>query len=347
MRVFLTGGTGFIGQPLTKALLSRGWQVNVLVRNVDSPQGRALNKMGVQCVVGDVTDRESLRAGMSGAELVIHNAGHYEYGVDAAGRKRMQAVNVTGTENVLSLALELDIPRSVYVSSTLAFGDTGPHLRDETFERQVSCRTWYEQTKTDAHVIAQQYQQRGLPLIITCPNGVIGPNDHSPNGYFLRLYINKLMPPMAWSPGVIISWVEVHDLAEGIALAAEKGRLGETYIFAGEAISFREQLDYWARKPGALKVKFWLPSGMAAAFFWPLEPLQRLAGLPAFISRETVAAAAGNFYFSSEKAQKELGWRHCSAEEMWSNTIDAEIELQAKRQKRDLMSRLKPLALDS
>jgi uncharacterized protein YbjT (DUF2867 family) len=60
MKVFLTGATGFIGQPLTKALLARGWNVVALARKPDSAKARALTRMGAQCVTGDVTNRESM-----------------------------------------------------------------------------------------------------------------------------------------------------------------------------------------------------------------------------------------------------------------------------------------------
>ena len=346
MKVFLTGGTGFIGQALTRELLARGWSVSALVRKPEAPSARALSRLGAQLVAGDVTDRESMRVGMTGADIVIHNAGQYEFGLNAAGKQRMHAVNVIGTENVLSLALELGIPRTVYVSTVLAFGDTGKQLRDETFERQTACRTWYEQTKTDAHAIARKYQQRGLPLIIACPNGVIGANDHSFLGYFLRMYINRILPPLAWSPDSISSFVEVNDLAQGITLAAEKDRPGETYIFAGEPKSTREHLATWTLRPGAFRIEGWLPAGLMAAVLWPLEPLQRLAGLPAIMSRESVWASEGSLYYSSEKAQKELGWNHRSAQEMWFTTIDGELELLAKRRKRDLISRLKPVEFE-
>jgi nucleoside-diphosphate-sugar epimerase len=109
-------------------------------------------------------------------------------------KQRMHAINVGGTENVLSLAQELNVPRTVYVSSIVAFGETGRQQRDETFERQVPCTYAYEQSKTDAHVVARHYQQRGLPLIIVMPGQVIGPNDHSVWGYFARLYINHFCP---------------------------------------------------------------------------------------------------------------------------------------------------------
>ena len=101
MKVFLTGGTGFIGQPLTKTLLDRGWNVTALVRKPEKPSAQAISGMGAKLAAGDVTERELMRTAMQDADIVIHNAGVYEYGVNKAGEQNMQAVNVTGTENVL------------------------------------------------------------------------------------------------------------------------------------------------------------------------------------------------------------------------------------------------------
>ena len=345
MKVFLTGGTGFIGQPLTKSLLRRGWSVTALVRKPDTPRAQALKKLGVQLATGDVTERESMRSVMSDTEIVVHNAGQYDVGMDKAGKQRMRSLNVDGTKNVLSLAHELNIPRTIHVSTVQAFGETGRQLRDESFTRQFPCRTIYEQTKTDAHNIALQYQQSGLPLIIVCPHQVIGVNDHSVWGYYLRLFINRIMPPIAWSPNSLYSFVELNDLAEGIALAAEKGRIGETYLLCGERQTLREIFNSWRDKPGGLNMRFWLPTGFMAAFFSLLEPLQRLLGLPAFLSRETVRLGATNWYYCSDKAKHELGWTHRSAEEMWSATIDGEIQLLSKRKNQNLLQRLKPLEM--
>jgi dihydroflavonol-4-reductase len=292
MKVFLTGGTGFIGQPLTQALISRGWNVIALVRKPNSSQARAVARMGAQCVSGDVTDRESMRANMTGADLVVHNAGWYEFGVTEKSRQLMHAINVTGTDNVLGLAIELGVPRTVHVSSTISYGATGATAVDEFYQRQKPYMSYYEQTKTEAHDVAKRYQQLGLPLIIVCPDGVVGPNDHSARGYFLRMYLNRLMPPFAWAPDTINSLVHVDDLSEGIALAAEKGRIGETYILAGEPIRLREMVQIWMTKPGGFKVRFYIPTWLAKILFAPLEPLQRLAGLPAAVSRETASAAS-------------------------------------------------------
>ena len=342
MKVFLTGATGFIGQPLVKALLTLGWEVAALVRKPDGLSAHTLTKLGAHCVPGDITNRETMRAGMTDADIVIHNAAWYEYGVNSASGRLMYNINVRGTENVLSLAQELGTPRVVHISSTVALGDTGAQMRDETFERQSSYQSHYEQTKAEAHIIASGYQQQGMPLIIVCPNGAMGANDHSVFGYFLRLYLNKLLTPFAWAPDTIMTPVHVDDLVEGIALAAQKGQPGETYIIAGEAITQYEMLALWATRPGAFKVRFWLPPRLISLLFAPLEPLQRIMGLPAFISRETVRATI-SLNYSSEKAKRELGWTHRSAEEMWSDIIDEELKLLANRQKRDLVSRLKPV----
>jgi nucleoside-diphosphate-sugar epimerase len=343
VKVFLTGATGYIGQPLTKALLARGWNVTALVRHPEKPKAQALVKMGAQLATGDVTDRESMRDEMEGADIVIHNAGIYEYGVNGAGKKRMHAVNILGTENVLGLAHELKIQRTLYVSTVQAFGESGNSPKDETFTRQTPCRTCYGHTKTAAHQTALSYREQGLPLIIICPNGVIGANDHSPFGYFLRLYINHVMPPLCWSPDSLMSLVYIDDLVTGIVLASENGTLGEDYLLCGEVRSFREHLAFWEKKPGGFKPLIWLSGKMAHLLFTPLEAPQRWFGLPSFMSRETAIGASTNWYYSCEKAKRELGWTHRSAEAMWNATIEDELTLLNRRESQNLIQRLKPL----
>ena len=199
-----------------------------------------------------------------------------------------------------------------------------------------------KRTPTD---IAVEYQQHGLPLIIACPHQVIGANDRSVYGYLLRFFVNRILPPISVSPNSISCCVDVHDLAEGIALAAEKGRIGETYFFCGEARFFHEIYNIWSKKAGAYTPKLWLPTRLAAGLFAPLEPVQHALGLPAVFSRESVQAAATNWNYSSDKAKRELGWTHCSAEEMWYAAIDGEIHLLSMRKNQTLLQRLKPMEM--
>jgi dihydroflavonol-4-reductase len=343
MKIFLTGGTGFIGQQLTQALTRRGWEVTALVRKPDGPKAQTLAQMGVRCIPGDVTDRESMRTGMAGVDIVIHTAAWYEVGIPKSARQLMHNINVIGTENVLGLAYELGIPRTVYVSSCTYYGDTGTEKRDENYKRQIPYQFFYEQTKAEAHEVAEKYQQQGLPLIIVCPAHVFGANDQSIFGYFLRLYLNRLMVPYAFSPNTMFSPAHVDDVSEGIVLAAEKGNLGETYNLAGDPMSMREMFDSWAARPGGFKVRFYIPNGLALLIFAPMAPLLRMVRLPAFVSADTVKAGSISYNFSGEKAQRELGWSYRPVAQMWQDTIDGELELLAKRQKRDLASRLKPV----
>lgn len=122
MKIFLTGGTGFIGQHLAQSLTERGWDVVALVCNPNCAQAHRLTKLGAQLVAGDVTDRESMRAGMRGVDVVVHGAGSYDFGVTADERKLMHTINVFGTDNVLSLAREMNIPRTVFLSATMYWG---------------------------------------------------------------------------------------------------------------------------------------------------------------------------------------------------------------------------------
>lgn len=255
----------------------------------------------------------------------------------------MRSANVKGTDIVLGVAHELGIENNVYVSSIVALGDTGKQLRDETYERQAACVSAYEQSKTDAHAVALNYIKLGLPLVIVLPGTVIGVNDHSPWGYFARLYVNRIMPPISWAREAIFTHAHVEDTAEGIALAAEKGRPGEMYLLAGERITMGEAMAMWCETPGGSRFRLWVPIWLASLMFWPLEPLQRWVGLPAFISRETATGARIDYCFSSEKAKRELGWAPRPARQGWMETMQAERQLQARRNGGGLVSRLNPL----
>ncbi len=347
MKIFLTGGTGFIGQPLSRRLVSRGWTVTALARSPNGPEAGALRAAGIEIVPGDVTDRASMRAAMAGADMVIHNAAWYELGLAAGAKQIMRQINVGGTENVLSLAQELGVPRVVYVSSLIALGETGKPVRDESYTRLARPTSAYEQTKTDAHGIALAYQRRGLPLMIACPGNVIGPDDHSAWGYFARLYANGIMPPLGWAKDTVYAHASVEDTAEGIALVAEKGRPGEIYFLGGDLITMGEVLSLWSTTPGGLKRRLWAPTALAAAAFALLEPLQRLIGITAFISRETARAGGTNFAYANAKAKAALGWNPQPPREVWLDTLRDERQLRTRRKTRSLQALLRPLGVSA
>jgi nucleoside-diphosphate-sugar epimerase len=326
MRIFLTGGTGFIGRPLAQAMLRRGWALTVLARDPQGPAARALQAAGATVVEGDVVtgDREALKAAMRGAQVVFHNAGWYELGLAAGRRKAMHAVNVKGTEAILGLAAELGASKILYTSTTTALGDTGGALADETFVRRAQPTSWYEQTKTEAHAFAQRLQQQGAPVIIVCPAQVIGLGDASSFGDFARLYVRGLLPPSAWAPGAVFTVAHVEDVAEAMALAVERGQPGQTYILGGAPLTMREMLDTWKATPGGLKPLLWLPRPLAWVSGLLAEPVLRLAGQRAFLSREVIDSSYVCFRYSSAKAERELGARFRPAQQAWRDALASE-----------------------
>ncbi|MGA2493747.1 MAG: SDR family NAD(P)-dependent oxidoreductase [Roseiarcus sp.] len=348
MKVFLTGGTGFIGQALVRAMRLRNWDVTVLVRNRENAAAAWIVKQGARLAQGDVTNPQGLASAMAGADVTIHNAGVVEIGADAATARRMQAVNVGGTENILSAASAAQAPRTVFVSSVWALGPSGrapapSAARDETQRNDGNCLTLYERSKLQAHRIALEWRERGLPLVIAMPNVVVGANDHSPFGYLLRLTILGLMTPVAFGADAVWGLVDVDALADGLCLAAERARIGEDFVFSGEPTPLRQTFETWARESGARPPRFYLPRGVMRPAVALLEPLQRLLDLPAFLSREAVDLTRAHFDYSSAKAQRDLGWSRPDAEAMWPPIVRREKALMARRQ--GLLNKLRHVAV--
>jgi nucleoside-diphosphate-sugar epimerase len=336
MRVFLTGGTGFIGQALVRAMRQRGWAIHALVRDPDSAPARWITSQGGTLATGDVTRSDGLAQAMAGADVVLHNAGVYELGAGARQRLRMQQVNVHGTDHVLGAALQAGIARSVYVSTVWALGASGyppepAWPKDESQRHERRFFTSYERSKAEAHQVALAWRAKGLPLVIAMPNAVVGANDHAVFGYFLRLYMLGAMPPMAFGGDTVMSMVHADALAEGLCLAAEKAAIGTDYLFCGEPISLRALFEHWGRYQGAMVPRLWLPRWLMRWQMALLEPLQRAFGLPAFFSRDTVDASRAHLNYSAAKAGRDFGWSHPGIEQMWELIVREERELMAKR----------------
>jgi len=336
VRIFLTGGTGFIGQALVRAMRQRGWAIHALVRDARAAPARWIAAQGCTLAAGDVTRSDGLAQAMAGADVVLHNAGVYELGAGTKQRRQMQQVNVRGTDHVLGAALEAGIARTVYVSTVWGLGASGyppepAWPKDESQRHDRNYLTRYEHSKAEAHQVALAWRTKGLPLVIAMPNAVVGANDHAVFGYFLRLYMLGAMPPAAWGGDTVISMVHVDALAEGLCVAAERANIGEDYLFCGEPISIRALFEHWGRYKGGMVRRVWLPRWLMR---WPmalLEPLQRALGLPAFLSRDTVDATKAHLNYSSAKARRDLDWKHPGIEEMWELIVREERDLIAQR----------------
>ena len=306
MKAFVTGGSGFIGRYLVRGLVARGYEVVGLARSEQSAAILAAD--GAHVAHGDILDAPSLRAGMAGCDVVFHLAAWYKTG--AADWRSAEPINVNGTRNVLQAAFDLDIPKIVYTSTVAVFGNTHGKMADETYESPSGpFLTEYDRTKWLAHYkVAEPLIEEGAPIVIVMPGGVYGPGDTSLLGEMMRRFMQGQMP-LTPGPEMTITWAHVADVAEGHILAAEKGRVGESYVLAGPAIPMGEMVDFWAYltgKPGPL-VK--VPAKAIQALGPIISALEKKVSLPEIISREAINMLNATYMARSDKARRELGWR--------------------------------------
>ncbi|MBW2129278.1 MAG: NAD-dependent epimerase/dehydratase family protein [Deltaproteobacteria bacterium] len=219
----------------------------------------------------------------------------------------------------------MGIPKIIYISTIMVFGDTGDVVADETFKRRVPPQSCYERTKTEAHQFASALQQRGAPIVIACPAAIIGPGDHSGLGHLVRMYVRGMLPPILFAAHGRLAHVHVDDAAEGILRCIDHGRIGESYILSSGVMRHRDMFELWKQTPGGFKTTlFWMPKPLAMLFNRVCEPIERALGLPVVFSREFALAAFSSLQFSGAKAEQELGMGFRSVEQAWLDTLNAE-----------------------
>jgi nucleoside-diphosphate-sugar epimerase len=327
VRIFVTGGTGFIGGAIVRQLRGRGDDVVLLARN--PAKAAAAEALGCEIVRGELGDERAIREGMRGCDAVIHAAAVYEVGIPASARQAMRDANVGGTERVLGAALEEKIPKVVYVSTVGVFGDTGGRVVDEAYEHPgKSFTSCYEETKWEAHQVAKRLIGEGLPCTIVQPGGVYGPDDESSIGQLLNQFLAGKMPLMPF-PELGICLTHVEDIAAGILLALDKGKAGESYVLSGPAVTAREAIEVVAKLTDRKPPRGSIPVPLVKAMI-PIGPLVGKAMGQGPNLRELIASADGvTFWASYDKARNELGYEPRGLEEGLREMLAAEGRLPA------------------
>jgi dihydroflavonol-4-reductase len=315
----VTGATGFIGGQLVRQLVSTGHDVVALVR--DLAAALDLESLGVELVRGDILDRPSLDRAMAGADGVFHLAAWYRVG--ARDRSAAEAINVRGTRSVLEAARDARIGKVVYTSTVAVLGDTGRELVDETYRHDGPWLSEYDRTKWLAHYeVAVPMARAGLPLVIVQPGIVYGPGDHSNVGDVLRDYLRRRLPVKPHQGGC---WSHVADSARGHIQAMERGRVGESYILAGECRLWPDVLDLAEEITGVKAPRLTLPPLLARVSALVLKPVAAVVHLPQMYHPETLRIAAGVTYWASDaKARREIGWAPRPLRDGLAETLRAE-----------------------
>lgn len=306
MKVFVTGASGFVTGAVARALVARGDTVRALVR--DARRARRLE--GVELIHGELANENALRAGMQGADAVIHGAAMYEIGLDKRQREAMHEANVRGTAHVLSTARAAAIPRIVYLSTVAVFGNTHGQVVDETYQRiDPTYTSYYEETKLRAHEIAEGFIADGLPVVIVQPGQVYGAGDHSGFGGLLSSFTRGRLPIVPF-PDLGLNLTNRDDIAAGILRALDAGRPGRSYVMGGEVVRVADAFATLARILGRPAPRWQLPYGVLEA-----------AALFRSQLNEVISSAKGvTFWATDERAKRELGYTSRTLEEGFRET---------------------------
>jgi dihydroflavonol-4-reductase len=233
LKALVTGGAGFIGGQVVRALIGAGHDVAVL--HLPTDRLTNLEGLAVETIAGDVTDRACVRAALKGRDWVFHLAAIYA--LWTRDPERMRTVNVEGTRIVLQEAGDAGVQRVVYTSSIAVFGGQGLR-RDATEEspfRLGQTGDVYSLTKYESHRVAQSFAQDGLDVTIVAPTGPVGPGDVGPTPTG-RLLLMALNAPVGLAARSSSNVADVRDIAMGHVLAAEHGVRGESYLLGGENV---------------------------------------------------------------------------------------------------------------
>lgn len=307
MRVFVTGGAGFIGEAVVRRLMARGDRVTAVVR--DPGRAASLVAMGVDLRQGDLSRTAAIVDAMRGTDAAIHLAGVYRVGIPASERPAMHDANVGATHRMLDAFATAGLDRMVATSTINVAGNTHGRIVDERYRRDLSegFLSYYDETKFLSHRAVQERIGGGGRIVIAMPGTTYGPNDHSAIGGQLRgAYDGRLRYVVLADLG--ISPVYVDDVAAGIVAALDRGRIGESYFLGGQNMRLRDAMAMAARLGGRTLPRLEVPTALVRLGARAPAAVARAMGFPDDLGEVARSAIGVTFWGSSAKAATELGY---------------------------------------
>lgn len=304
VRVFVTGGTGFIGANLIRELTASGFEVRALARR--GSDRRNLDGLPIEIVEGDLDDEDLLKRLMEGCKRLFHAAAHYS--LCRRDRETIYRVNVEGTKKILKAARAASMERVVYTSSVAAIGlAEGGDPADESTKTSVNeLVSDYKRSKFLAEEIARTAAREGLPVVIVNPSTPIGPYDQkpTPTGEIILKFLRRQMPFYVHTG---LNIIDVRDVAKGHLMAAERGRIGERYILGNRNVTLKELLDMLSALTGLTSPRRSLPHWLPVAVGYVDETvLSPMLGRAPVVTVNGAKMARKPMYYASERAIREL-----------------------------------------
>ena len=319
-RVLVTGASGFVGSAVARIARERGFDVRVVIRKTSSRQN--LEGLDAEVVIGDMRDEASMRAAMKGVRYLLHVAADYRIWARDPGE--IERANLEGTEATMRAALAEGVERIVYTSSvaTLKVSPAGD-IADETKPAQAHQTIGaYKRSKVLAErAVERMVANDGLPAVIVNPSTPIGPRDVKPTPTG-RIIVEAATGKIPAFVDTGLNLVHVDDVANGHFLALERGVIGERYILGGENLSLQQMLADIAglagRKPPTIK----LPRGPLYPLAIGAELYAKFSGKEPFVTVDGLRMSKNKMYFTSAKAERELGYRARPYGEGLSHALD-------------------------
>lgn len=308
MRILITGGTGFIGKRVVSRLKGSGHQIRCLARRTS--EVGPLTAAGAEIVVGDVTDKASVTAAMTGCQRVINLANLFELWIP--DRSQYHAVNVEGTRNVLEAALAAGVDKVVHISTMAVYGDAAWPISERS-ELGPHCASEYARTKREGDEVAWAlHREKGLPLVVVMPAAVAGGGDPKATGRYLRRLARGHMPAQILTSHVF-PFVYVGDVAEAVVRALEKpGNIGEKYLVSGESMTFGQLNHVVAELSGRHLPLLTFPDWLTVASARACTALADVVGTPPLLDLafDQVAMMKQGFQIDGTRAARELGFTY-------------------------------------
>lgn len=309
-KIFVTGGTGYVGSQLVRALLRRGDEVRILL--FDPSEVKELEgEQGVEFIPGDLLSPEALKRGMQGCDRVFHLAAYAKnYAKD---RNLFFKINVEGTRNVLDAAGATGgIEKIVCTSTIVTLGPTREgEVGNENMSRTTSAYyTEYEESKAAGERLMLERAQ-DLPITIVNPTRVYGPGKNTEGNSLskmIELYVDGKFPFLLGGGRHVGNYVFVPDLVRGHILALDRGRIGERYILGGENVSLSDFFKRIGEVSGHSRRQFALPASIARTFSRIEKFRADLGNHYPVITPGWVDTFLVHWAYSSEKAIRELGY---------------------------------------
>ena len=304
--VLLTGASGFVGSAVARRLRAAGFPVRALVRTT-SPVAH-LSDLGLDFVTGDLRDAASVRQAMAGIRYLFHVAADYR--LWARNPDELTQTNVAGTRLLMQEAMRAGVERVVYTSSvaTLAARTDGVSA-DETMPlTEDKAIGVYKRSKVAAERAVEALIAEGLPAVIVNPSTPIGPRDvkPTPTGRIIVEAASGRMPAFVDTG---LNMVHVDDVAEGHFAAFERGRIGERYVLGGQNATLADILATVAGAVGRRPPRIRIPRQALMPFAHVTEAVARVTGREPMLTRDGLRMSKNKMFFSSAKAEAELGYR--------------------------------------